>query len=85
VAATEAGCAFSRSRITTRAPCAAIIRAEAKPSPFKPAPPVMIATLSFNSMIKFSVESDAMNEYVVPHTQDKKIVKEENLFLQPIQ
>jgi hypothetical protein len=25
-------------------------------------------------MIKFSVESDAMNEYVVPHTQDKKLV-----------
>jgi hypothetical protein len=26
-----------------------------------------------------------MNEYVVPHTQDKKLVKEENLFLQPVQ
>jgi hypothetical protein len=26
-------------------------------------------------MIKFSVESDVMNEYVVPHTQEKNCVE----------
>jgi hypothetical protein len=37
-------------QITTLAPCSAIMVAVAKPNPFKPAPPVMTATLFFNSM-----------------------------------
>jgi hypothetical protein len=40
----------AKSTIATVAPCAAIIFAVAKPSPFNPAPPVMTATFPANNM-----------------------------------
>jgi hypothetical protein len=47
--------AFAQARGgSLRAPCAAIILAVAKPSPFGPAPPVITATLSFSSIASIS-------------------------------